>query len=80
MMLSEAVGDELTPVHIEDSTLGFNVIERNRIGWRRLRCSALLPRCGAKAVTIGCLRCIITWRALPKRFGKWNFVWKRWNG
>jgi transposase len=22
-------------------------------------------------------RCIITWRALPKRFGKWNGVWKR---
>jgi hypothetical protein len=33
---------------------------------------ASLPRRGAKAVTIGCFwkRCIITWRALAKRFGK----------
>jgi hypothetical protein len=40
---------------------------------------ASLPRRGVWSQRIGCFwkRCIITWRALPKRFGKWNGVWKR---
>jgi hypothetical protein len=80
---------------IEDSTLGFNVIDgsptdsqgrhvHDNDGTGSAGGGCGVPRCcrdaAPRAVTIGCLRCIITWRALPKRCGKWNFVWKRWSG